>query len=239
MTSRNIPPREPTSFQNLKRFCRHLLLTQLPDGHSTYSTHTRSNRESTKHPVSTTCEPSSRAQQHALLLHPLVVLLFADSMTLLARFLLAWLFAVVAVLPHESCAMLMTSRLDGISALATISNGTYPHTVLNTSIPKPLSDHTASLLQSSATNAVIFLAGGCDAPDGNVYDNATDSFVCNSISSSVYSFTITPTGGVWDQWPSMPTARYRHAAVAISNHLWVVGGRDLQDNVIATVNVRI
>ena len=34
-----------------------------------------------------------------------------------------------------------------------------------------------------------------------------------------------------------PEARYRHAAVAVNNQLWVVGGRDVYDRVIRSVNV--
>lgn len=36
----------------------------------------------------------------------------------------------------------------------------------------------------------------------------------------------------------MPRGRYRHAAVAINNQLWLVGGRSLEDALLEDVDVR-
>jgi hypothetical protein len=35
----------------------------------------------------------------------------------------------------------------------------------------------------------------------------------------------------------MPQARYRHAAEIIGSELWLIGGRDVEDNLITDIDV--
>jgi hypothetical protein len=105
---------------------------------------------------------------------------------------------------------------------------------LDSRLPKPLSDFTATLVSETG---VAYLAGGCDAPDGNVF-NATDGqFVCGSISSSLYSFDVSTE--TFSSLASLPRPRYRHAAAVNSDgsKLWLVGGRDNDENLVEAVDV--
>jgi hypothetical protein len=100
-------------------------------------------------------------------------------------------------------------------------------------IPKPISDHTATLAQDN----LIYIAGGCDDPNGNVLiqDGNATFFACNSISDSFYSFD--PVTETFTTLPNLPSPRYRHAAAAVNNKVWIVGGRNLQDSLVIDVSV--
>ena len=84
-----------------------------------------------------------------------------------------------------------------------------------------------------------------DAPDGNAYVmfNETDGgFICGSLSDSLYSFDLDTE--TFTELDTMPKARYRHSAVYVAagsgeHQLWLIGGRDIDDNVIPDVDVRI
>jgi Kelch motif len=109
----------------------------------------------------------------------------------------------------------------------------FEFTLLNsTSLPKPLSDLTATLYGET-----VYLAGGCDAVNGNVYDDTIKTFVCSSASDSLYAFSYRTLKV--KELASMPVKRYRHAAVAVNGMLWLVGGRDTEaDAIIGQVDVR-
>lgn len=102
-----------------------------------------------------------------------------------------------------------------------------------TKLPKPLSDLTATLGHDN----LIYLAGGCDSPLGLQYNEAAQGFRCDSVSDSFYSFD--PKTQVFTDLPKMPSPRFRHAAVAINNQIWVVGGRDENDEVLGSVLVSL
>jgi hypothetical protein len=105
---------------------------------------------------------------------------------------------------------------------------------LDTVLPKALSDLTATRVGDA-----VYIVGGCDAEDGNVFVPAIGEFICGSISDSLYRFD--PDTEQFTELSSMPTARYRHASVAVTDStstlIMVLGGRDLQDNIIANVDV--
>ena len=126
------------------------------------------------------------------------------------------------------------SPLVFLSAVVTASSGEsvigFNYERLETSMPKGLSDFTAN--KDSRTN-VVYIAGGCDAPDGNIYVNG--NFQCMNITNSLYSFD--PNNNTFVELNPMPSARYRHAAVLINKNLWVTGGRDVNDVVVPTVDV--
>ena len=104
-------------------------------------------------------------------------------------------------------------------------------------IPSSLSDNSSTHVPSLGR---ILLAGGCDAPNGNTFVDATgfvlDFFICESISSKLYSFD--PEAGTFETLADLPRPRYRHAAVEAGGKLWLVGGRTVpEDSVIAEIDV--
>lgn len=102
------------------------------------------------------------------------------------------------------------------------------------SLPKGISDHTATRVGD-----IVYLAGGCDAVDGNKWDEEIKQFLCASISSSFFGFDIVNETLVSPGLPDMPVPRYRHAAAAAGNKIWLVGGRDVDDNPVEQVDVRL
>lgn len=103
---------------------------------------------------------------------------------------------------------------------------------LGIKLPKPLSDF--SIAHDSRTDAVYF-SGGCDAPDGNVFNKETGYFDCSSISKSLYQFF--RHNHTFVTLDDMPTARFRHGMALVHGKLWVLGGRDQKDRLIDTVDV--
>lgn len=98
-------------------------------------------------------------------------------------------------------------------------------------LPKAMSDVSAVV----GPDDLIYIAGGCDSPFGSQYNEEAESFRCNSVSDSFYAFD--PETNEFAVLPVMPTPRYRHAAVSINNQIWIVGGRDANDDLVGTVHV--
>ena len=106
--------------------------------------------------------------------------------------------------------------------------------VLATTIPRAISDHSASVHNPHGT---IYIAGGCDDPLGNTFDANANVYACNSISSYVYKFDAINEEIV--ELPQMPRRRYRHASAIVNNQLWILGGRDFFDTLIPEIDVSI
>jgi len=108
---------------------------------------------------------------------------------------------------------------------------------LNQKLPIPLSDMTATFLASDddddSSNDIIIIAGGCSSPQGNQKDG--DYFSCFDVTDKVYAFY--PATGVFEELQSMLSTRYRHAATVIGGKLYVVGGRDDEEAMVAGVDV--
>lgn len=133
--------------------------------------------------------------------------------------------------------MLLPTILLGLLVRATVTDAGHgielERTELDVKLPKAISDHTAVL----GSDGLIYIAGGCDNPDGNIFveDGNSSFFECPSISSSFYAFD-PATNEVMDL-PDLPRQRYRHGAVAIQNHIFLVGGRDAEDVLIQEIDV--
>jgi len=144
-------------------------------------------------------------------------------------------------------------------------------TVLETKLPKPMSDFTATLvfdgggggggggteeveetLSEAGTAAsdkrlqregggggsvggAVYLAGGCDDPNGNVFNDDNGEFNCFSVSSAMYRFDV-KTERV-TRLPDLPSERYRHAAVLVGDRIWLSGGRDVRDDIVSRIDV--
>lgn len=97
-------------------------------------------------------------------------------------------------------------------------------TLLNTKLPTSTSDHTATLVGSK-----VYIAGGCDALDGNKWFAPDEAFYCGSVTDAFYSFDI-ETEAI-EVLESLPMPRYRHAAAYAGGKIWIHGGRSLFDDV--------
>ena len=114
----------------------------------------------------------------------------------------------------------------------TVSGHAISIAAINTTLPKPLSDMSAAL----GPDGLIYISGGCDAPDGNVFNNASKQFECGSLSSSFYAFD--PATETIATLPDLPVARYRHScAITSLSQVWIVGGRNLTDSQVLEIDV--
>lgn len=97
-------------------------------------------------------------------------------------------------------------------------------------IPQQLSDMTATTVSDK-----VYVIGGCN--DHQVACDWWDGCsYCPSVSDNVHVYT--PSSDSWETLDdAMPRERYRHAAAVVDSSLYVIGGRDLDDNVISQVDV--
>lgn len=98
------------------------------------------------------------------------------------------------------------------------------------SLPAPRSDMTATTL-----NDMIYIIGGCDNPDGNIKATGWDGYYCPSVTNVNVMYN--PERDTFTILPAAPRVRYRHAAVALDDHIWLIGGRDAMDDVVTQVDV--
>jgi len=102
---------------------------------------------------------------------------------------------------------------------------------LSTKMPINVSDMVATPIGNQ-----IIITGGCST--GNYRLNPGDiNFYCTEITNAAFAFT--PAAQTFKTLPSMPRERYRHAAAVVNNKLYVIGGRDIHDNFVSPVDVRI
>lgn len=103
-------------------------------------------------------------------------------------------------------------------------------------LPKPLSDMTATLIPAEMNNGddIIYIAGGCSSEKGNENVGGND-FYCLEVTNEMYAFNVKTK--TFAKMKNMPEPRYRHAAVEIYGKLYIVGGRDVEDNLVAAINV--
>jgi hypothetical protein len=132
----------------------------------------------------------------------------------------------------------MLSKLCKVSVFLSVLFGlSFAHSrfrgrVLDIKLPKGLSDMTAT---ANPSDGLIYIAGGCDAENGNVYNMATTYFDCSSITNAFYSFN--PIAKEFQTLPSMLRERNRHAAAISQNRLWLIGGRNQASDVVFEIDV--
>jgi len=116
--------------------------------------------------------------------------------------------------------------------------------VADAKLPKPVSDHSSTFvpgITGSTTSDGIYIAGGCDSPNGNTFIDPDglelNYFLCASISDQLHIFDAN-TMTFRTSTARLPRARYRHAAVAAKGKLWLLGGRTIpDDSIISEVDV--
>ncbi len=112
-----------------------------------------------------------------------------------------------------------------------LGQGTITWSILDVKLPNPISDMTAT----AGPDGLIYIAGGCNAENGNVYNNLTGFFDCLSSTDAFHSFN--PKTSEFVLLDPLPRPRYRHAAAVSNNHLWLIGGRTMQTDAIMEIDV--
>eukprot|EP00039_Didymoeca_costata_P031597 m.35581 g.35581 ORF g.35581 m.35581 type:complete len:389 (+) comp8904_c0_seq1:651-1817(+) len=97
-------------------------------------------------------------------------------------------------------------------------------------IPIHISDASPVL---NTKSGLIYLAGGCAANQQpcDIYPFCT---YCPSLSKSLFEYN--PLTNTWTALPDAPRARTRHATAIVDGVLYLLGGRDVDDALIALVD---
>lgn len=136
------------------------------------------------------------------------------------------------------------SVLTGL--LTTASSASVPQMDFNplkfsagkTKMPYPVSDMTASVAPatSSSLDPLVFIVGGCDSPQGNVRAEWDDQmFYCSTVTDRTIAYD--PAQDTFVSKKNMLRERYRHAAAVVNGMIWVIGGRDADDNTVHEVDM--
>ena len=121
-------------------------------------------------------------------------------------------------------------------------------------MPFPISDIMANYMAGGENGnddeqGFIIITGGCDSLKGNERiqvpaetntegsetDEMVDLFACLSTTNKAFKFD--PFTQAITEIANLPNERQRHAAVVIQNELWLLGGRDSNDNVVTAIDV--
>ena len=89
--------------------------------------------------------------------------------------------------------------------------------------------------QGPTYNHLIFITGGCNARQSWFGDGPFPGYYCTSITNNVVAFD-PMNETVVAQWDA-PVPRYRHVAAVVHGHLFLIGGRDLNDAPVTSVDV--
>jgi len=79
----------------------------------------------------------------------------------------------------------------------------------------------------------IIVSGGCN--ESQICPIDSSSCFCTSVTYITEAYQ--PLTDNWITLPDMPIPRYRHAAAVVGNFMYLIGGRDINDTIIQTVDV--
>ncbi|GMH71801.1 hypothetical protein TrLO_g18 [Triparma laevis f. longispina] len=103
-----------------------------------------------------------------------------------------------------------------------------------TSLPTKRSDMSATV-SSASGKAEIYLIGGCSADqEKSPYG---DWYACPEVTDRCDAYD--PDTDTYRSCAAAPRTRYRHAAVEVAGEIWLVGGVDVTDAAVMTVDVYI
>jgi len=103
-------------------------------------------------------------------------------------------------------------------------------------MPYPVSDAISTYVKgpNGDEDGFIIITGGCDHKDGNKRGDG-GNFYCLSVTTRTLKFD--PFGNKFTELPGAPRPRYRHAAVLVGKKVYVIGGRDVDDNIVEHIDV--
>lgn len=106
-------------------------------------------------------------------------------------------------------------------------------------MPFKVSDIMANYVpgENGDEDGYILITGGCNSVKGNerITANGTDLFACFSTSNRTLKFD--PFTETFEELAQAPHERQRHAAVFSNGELYLIGGRDSDDALVASIDV--
>ena len=106
-------------------------------------------------------------------------------------------------------------------------------------MPFKVSDIQASYVpgENGDEDAFIIITGGCDAEKGNERANFGDGDLFACLSTTDRTLKFDPFDMSFTELKAAPHPRQRHAAVVYEGLVYVFGGRDNDDNLVAAIDV--
>lgn len=94
-------------------------------------------------------------------------------------------------------------------------------------------------ISTDASSGKMYLIGGCDHEDGNTYKEDYDTYLCTSITSENLSFdpSLETDDPKFTKLRSAPRDRYRHTSALLNEKIYLIGGRDVDDNIISELDI--
>jgi hypothetical protein len=106
-------------------------------------------------------------------------------------------------------------------------------------MPFPVSDVVANYMEgpNGDEDGFVIITGGCDTVEGNVRANfgGDDLFTCLRSGSRTLKFD--PFTETFEAMSDMLHERQRHAGAVIDGEVYLVGGRDSNDELVAAIDV--
>jgi hypothetical protein len=101
-------------------------------------------------------------------------------------------------------------------------------------LPSAVSDMTVSEVAGR-----IIIAGGCVSGNNFLDENVTEypGYYCTDVTSDVYEFDPDPNVKAFTKMASLSSPRYRHAAAVWEDKLYLIGGKDVEENYVTSVEV--
>lgn len=118
--------------------------------------------------------------------------------------------------------------------LPLLVSGSLDSSKLSWSTGKDMWPATSDLTSTLAPDGNIYLAGGCMSSNGNKFDPLKGVFRCDAVTNKFFRYL--PSANTYQTaLPNMDKRRYRHAAAVANNHLYILGGRMVSDELVLQI----
>jgi hypothetical protein len=124
---------------------------------------------------------------------------------------------------------LCLSSLFCISLTNNINVGAVEWKETGIQLPESVSDMTATNVGDA-----IVIAGGCVSGNGFI-DGDYPGYYCTEVTTDTFLFD--PVKKTFSSSGSLSGPRYRHAAVELDGKVYLVGGKDVNENYVTSVEV--
>lgn len=101
-------------------------------------------------------------------------------------------------------------------------------------LPSGVSDMTVNEIAGK-----IIIAGGCISGNNYLGDVEYPGYYCTDVTSDVYEFDPDPNVKAFTRMESLSSPRYRHASAVWEDKLYLIGGKDVDDAYVASVEVSL
>ena len=119
------------------------------------------------------------------------------------------------------CSEVESATMSGYSAFESLSD-----------MPYAVSDYNIAI---DNTTGYVYIAGGCDTAQTCAGPLTGFSCVCSELTNKALKYDIP--NDAWSTLADMPGALYRHVGGLLDGKFYVIGGRDVNDNLVTSMYI--